>query len=87
MAALHDLIGAQEWHVRAACATYDPDLWWIEDPKDVGHKIALDVCASCPVQPQCLEHAMETPEREGTWGGKMAHERKRLAVYRREAVA
>lgn len=87
MAALHDLIGAQDWHARAACSTYDPDLWWIEDPKDVGHKIALDVCASCPVQRQCLEHAMETPEREGIWGGKMAHERKRLAVYRREAVA
>ena len=87
MAALHDLIGAQEWHARAACATYDPDLWWIEDTRDLGHKIALDVCASCPVQPQCLEHALAVPERDGIWGGKMAHERKRLAVYRREAVA
>lgn len=86
MAALHDLLDAQEWHTRAACATYDPDLWWIEDPHDSGRNIALDVCASCPVQRECLEHALALPERDGIWGGKLPHERKRMAYHRR-AVA
>ena len=87
MAALHDLLNPAQWHTRAACASYDPELWWADHREDVGYKIAIDICSSCPVQPQCLEHALATPEREGIWGGLMPYERRRLAVHRREAVA
>lgn len=87
MAALHDLLTGPAWHNRAACSSHDPELWWVEDTRDLGRKVALDVCASCPVQAQCLEHALAVPERDGIWGGKLPHERKRMAYERRRAVA
>ena len=87
MATLHDLLTGGDWQHKAACASYDPDLWWIEDIRDLGRKIALDVCASCPVQTQCLEHALATPERHGIWGGTLPYQRQRIAYERRKAVA
>lgn len=86
MASLHDILTTHDWHTRAACASYDPELWWIEDTRDLGRKIALDVCASCPVQRDCLQHALTRPEREGIWGGKTPAERQRL-IAAAKAVA
>lgn len=87
MGLLSDLLTTPDWQLDGACAGQDPDLWWSEDPHDVGKKIAVAICGTCPVQRECLEHAMSRPEREGIWGGLMPHERRRLAVHRREAVA
>jgi WhiB family transcriptional regulator, redox-sensing transcriptional regulator len=87
MGLLTDLLTTPDWQLDAACAGQDPELWWCEDPHDVGKKIAVAICGTCPVQRECLEHAMSTPEREGIWGGLMPYERRRLAVHRREAVA
>ena len=87
MAALHDLLNPEQWHRRAACASYDPELWWREDTRDLGRKIALDICESCPVRGECLEHALATPEKDGIWGGLLPYQRARLAVARREEVA
>jgi WhiB family redox-sensing transcriptional regulator len=39
---------------------------------------AKSVCASCPVQVQCLEHAIATDERYGVWGGLNQDERRML---------
>ena len=30
---------------------------------------AKAVCATCPVQPECLRHAIENNENDGVWGG------------------
>lgn len=87
MGLLTDILTTPDWQLDAACAGHDADLWWSEDPHDVGKKIAVDICGTCPVQRDCLEHALALPEREGIWGGLLPYERKRLAVKRREAVA
>ena len=86
MSRLHDLLIRDDWATSAACAPYDPELWWVEDPKDLARRVALEVCASCPVQRDCLQHALTRPEREGIWGGKTPAERQRL-IAAAKAVA
>ena len=39
---------------------------------------AKSVCAACPVQLQCLEHAIAVDERYGIWGGLNQDERRLL---------
>lgn len=67
----------QAWRERAACQGHSPALWFPEGhtPADATD-IALDICHSCPVQTQCLEHALATPEHHGIWGGLTETERK-----------
>lgn len=45
---------------------------------------AKQVCASCPVQAECLEYAIDANEIHGVWGGLGQRDRQRL---RRERVA
>lgn len=42
---------------------------------------AKAICAECPVAAECLEYALDTPERYGIWGGTSEKERR---VLRRE---
>jgi WhiB family redox-sensing transcriptional regulator len=86
MSRLHDVLIRDEWSTSAACAPYDPELWWVEDPNDLARKIALEVCESCPVQRDCLQHALTTPEREGIWGGKTPAQRRNI-IAAAKAVA
>lgn len=65
------------WHADAACATHGPELWYPE-PNETA-KEAKAICAGCPVQPQCLEHALERGEGEGVWGAASSRERRRVA--------
>ena len=39
---------------------------------------AKSVCATCPVQVQCLDHAIAADERYGIWGGLNQDERRLL---------
>jgi len=39
---------------------------------------AKTVCAGCPVQERCLEHAIAFDERYGIWGGLTHDERRTL---------
>ena len=39
---------------------------------------AKQVCASCPVRAECLEHAITLDERYGVWGGLTQDERRHL---------
>jgi WhiB family redox-sensing transcriptional regulator len=86
MSRLHDVLIRDEWATSAACAPYDPELWWVEDPNDLARKVALEVCESCPVQRDCLQHALSLPEREGIWGGKTPSQRRSL-IAAAKAVA
>jgi WhiB family redox-sensing transcriptional regulator len=70
---------------RAACANYDPEMWF-----PVGTKSAWDVeqtelakaiCSICPIRAKCLEGALEYGVEFGIWGGKTADERR--AILRR----
>lgn len=63
---------AEEWRESAVCRQVDPDLWFPE-AGDNGFD-AKRVCRTCPVQPECLEFAVQTGARDGIWGGKAPEE-------------
>lgn len=70
------LLDRPAWMRRAACRGCDPDLFHPEH----GDKSnpAKAVCATCPVQAECLDHAIRNGEVHGVWGGTNARERRRL---------
>jgi hypothetical protein len=43
---------------------------------------ALAICEACPVRVQCLEMALDFPERMGIWGGATEKERRQLRRLR-----
>ncbi len=62
------------WQERAACQGSDARLFFgpekerIRD-REVREGAAKRVCASCPVLRECRNHALQTPELFGIWGG------------------
>ena len=70
------------WQRFALCAQADPDSWYVE--KGESNLPAKRICATCPVRQICLEHALETDEPWGVWGGLSVHERRKL---KRQAAA
>ena len=82
--ALHDLIPTGTWQQDAACRDAEPDLFFSTAEADRAE--ALEMCGSCPVRLECLEHALETREAYGIWGGTDEQERKRLLRRRRRAA-
>lgn len=81
-AGARNAFGAPSWVGRAACAGADTALFFAaegerEDRRARREAAAVEVCAVCPVRPQCLEHALAAPERSGVWGGMGEQERAR----------
>ena len=77
--------GPMDWIKLGACREAGRDSsWWY--PKSVGDlqhaAVAMSVCRQCPVQAECLEHALNVPEVHGIWGGLMEKDR-RMEVRRR----
>lgn len=61
----------------ALCASHNnPDLWHSNTPDD--QEEAKAICRACPLRTACADHALNTPEDRGTWGGLTARERRRL---------
>lgn len=63
----------RSWRTQSACADhFDAFFDWrrVEEAKAI--------CATCPVQAQCLKFAIDNDERDGVWGGLTAKERKAL---------
>ena len=74
-----------DWAERAACRGEDPELFY--PPRgEVISETAYQLCAGCPVQPQCLEHAIRH-ESIGYWAGTSALERKKMRRQRGIAVS
>ena len=69
----------RNWAGRAACSGLDPSVFY--PPSDEEADEAKAICAECPVQEECLEHAIAHREKNGVWGG--ATERERLRIIRR----
>lgn len=76
----------RDWYEDAACRGMSLDRFFgFGDTLGLGQGVrsedrtrlreAKAICRSCPVQPQCLEHALTQPERFGIWGGKTRKER------------
>lgn len=65
------------WMKRAACRGEDPAVFF---PSVGGNAAkARVICASCPVQQECLAYALADPESAGVWGGISERERRKLA--------
>lgn len=74
-----------EWQDEAACTFVEPNIFFLEG--DMSADAAKAVCAMCPVQPDCLEHALKANEKEGVWGGKTPLERRSLQRLRLKQAA
>lgn len=70
------------WLMRAACRGMDPELFHPHRGDGRGVLYAKDVCAECPVRPECLDHALSAPEHLGVWGGTTEKQRRRLRAQR-----
>lgn len=75
----------REWVHRSACRGLDPIIFYpaTDDEADA----AKAVCAQCPVQLECLEHAIGNREHNGVWGGATERERQRIIRRRRRVRA
>jgi WhiB family redox-sensing transcriptional regulator len=75
---LAKLIGGatHTWASRALCAQTDPELFYSDSPAQIAQ--AKDVCRRCPVQHECLAHALATEEDWGVWGGLDRDERRQI---------
>jgi WhiB family redox-sensing transcriptional regulator len=69
-----------DWRAVARCRTADPDLFFHPDGERAGARTdrmnrAKQVCNACPVTRQCADHALDTREGFGVWGGMSEDER------------
>ena len=65
----------RSWAARGACATMDPDEFFVQGAEQHAVKTA---CGGCPVRTQCLVDALENRIDFGVWGGMTERERRRL---------
>ena len=73
-------VAAPDWTV-GLCAQTDPDLFFADGRgAAAGAKTrkAKKVCASCPIQEQCADWALETRQPAGVWGGLDGDERRQI---------
>jgi WhiB family transcriptional regulator, redox-sensing transcriptional regulator len=70
------------WHDLVNCLGIDPELFF---PESGARALAAkSVCAGCVVRIECREHALESDERFGIWGGLSAGQRRQLLRRRME---
>lgn len=78
------------WHDDAACLNSgDPEVFFPAGTTgDAALQIyaAKQVCATCPVRPQCLEFALTSRQDFGVWGGLTEEERRSLRRARQRAA-
>jgi hypothetical protein len=60
----------------------DPAIFFPDD-RD-GEKRAIAICMSCPVQDECMEHAITANEDDGVWGGTTPKHRDEIVWERGE---
>jgi WhiB family redox-sensing transcriptional regulator len=70
-----------QWMARGKCQNVAPDTFFPSD--GLGVIRAQRICASCPVQDECLEYAIENHIDHGVWGGRSERERRRIIRARR----
>jgi len=72
-----------EWMIEGNCRDHPPETFFPSD--GVGVQVARAICATCPVQAECLEYALDNRIDHGVWGGASERERRRLLKKRRAA--
>jgi WhiB family redox-sensing transcriptional regulator len=74
------VVTTQGWVDQAACAGADPELWFDSNPDGPASRLALQICAGCPVRTDCLNYALEFGVTHGIFGGLLPRQRR---TYRR----
>lgn len=74
----------EHWTELALCAEVGSDFWYPE--KGGSTREPKQICRSCPVQPECLEYALENCERFGVWGGTTERQRRAILAGRQPGV-
>lgn len=74
-----------DWQMRAACRGMDTSVFFHPEgergeARRRRERAAQAVCATCPVQLQCAEHALRVREPYGIWGGIGEEDRSRLVA-------
>lgn len=73
------------WRDRAACLDMDTNLFFPEAGRNAYRQVerAKRICSTCPVRQECLDYALEFPDRSmpGIWGGTTEGERRRMRPY------
>lgn len=72
-----------KWLQQAACRGMDPSAFYLERGETSYAKDTIQICRSCPVQPECLEYALDSNERFGIWGGMTVNQREQVRDLRR----
>jgi WhiB family redox-sensing transcriptional regulator len=75
----------RDWVNRSACKGLDPTIFYPATDEEADE--AKAVCFACPVQGDCLEHAIGNREHNGVWGGATERERQRIIRRRRRLRA
>ncbi len=75
----------RDWVSRSACRGLDPTIFYPATDEEADD--AKAVCGQCPVQEECLEHAIGHREHNGVWGGATERERQRIIRRRRRLRA
>jgi WhiB family transcriptional regulator, redox-sensing transcriptional regulator len=84
---LRPIFDEWEWQDLGACKDADPELFFLDHnvrhvQKRKKEQAALQVCQTCPVVQQCLDHSLRVPEFYGVWGGMTADQR--MAMLRKK---
>ncbi len=73
------VFASDEWWSLAACRNAEPELFFPISATSASRSTverAKRVCASCPVQSQCLRYALRHRQEQGIWGGLTEDERR-----------
>ena len=74
--------GTQDaWRNRSLCRDSNPELFFPIGATGIALDqidAAKEICAVCPVNPECLEFALATNQEAGVWGGTTEEERRKL---------
>lgn len=70
------VVPSEEWMSLGVCNQVDPELFYPDHGQNPW--AAKRICATCPVQAECLDYAFRTDDRFGVFGGLTEYERRKL---------
>lgn len=71
------ILEERPWAVFAACKEEQSMKFFPQNREE--EREALAICSICPVVEDCLQHALESKERFGVWGGTTERQRRKLS--------